>query len=796
MRRNRLIAMVALWLLALGPATAQSDGRIEGRVTKQDGKGIGGVTVVVSELGAVEITDNDGSFVFEDVPPGTYNLSYSLGDNADSQTVTVTSGATAQADKVVDWDYSFAETITVFSASRRRERIVEAPAAVTQIDEEQIEREGSHGQLPKLLEFSPGVEATQSGVYDYNFNTRGFNSSLNRRVQVLVDGRDPSVPFLASQEWVTVSQYMNDLSSAELVRGPSSALYGANAFNGVLNLVTKSPRDSAGGELRLTGGELSTQKIEFRWAGPVGGEWYFKLNGSYLQGDDFSVDRNVTTEYAGLPREVRPRVVDENEVTFGNLRLDKYFANGDFIAIEGGVADAQAPAILTGIGRFSLPSVERFWSRFNYTSDHWNFLAYFNDRDGEEQTSLQSGAQTFLFSQNYKFEFQTNWDWNDGKVRLVAGASHKEEEIDTANPQGIQTLMFQPVESDAQALFAQLDFQIGPKVKLVVAGRYDESTLHDNQFSPKGSLVYSINPNNTLRFSYNEAFQVANYSEFFLQADAAPPVNLSPFEAFCAPFGVSCGFGINRVLAVGNAALDVEEVQSFEIGYTGILGKKAFLTIDYYDSSLENFITDLLPNVGTALGRLNPAFGPYQPPAALPAPVAQALLAALQGALGPTFFALSNNFDGRPVIVGASYTNFGAVDTDGIDFGLNYYITPEWRLNVNYSLFDFNVKQDIPGDPLQANAPENSGGIGIAYVGDRFDASLSGRFVDSFEWFAGLFRGTVPSYETFDLTANYHVNDHVTVGINVSNLFDDEHYEAFGGDLISRRALGHVAFRW
>src|SRR5690606_33401083 len=141
-----------------------------------------------------------------------------------------------------------------YSASRRAERVTEAPAAVSVIPAAEIAREASHGQLPKLLEFTPGAQVTQSGIYDFNFNTRGLNSSLNRRVAVIIDGREPSVPFLGSQEWASVSFPLDDLEQAEFVRGPSAALYGANASSGVLNLLTRRPRGSEGGLVRLAGG--------------------------------------------------------------------------------------------------------------------------------------------------------------------------------------------------------------------------------------------------------------------------------------------------------------------------------------------------------------------------------------------------------------------------------------------------------------------------------------------------------------------------------------------------------------
>ena len=612
MRGKRTLWMVAFSVLLVVPALAQ-DGQIEGTVARDDGKGVGGVTVVLNELGRVEITGGSGAFAFRGVPAGSYTLSYSLGENADSGTVEVDAGGTATVEQVVDWDVSFAETITVYSASRRRERVVDAPAAVTIVPEEEILREANSGQLPKVIEFTPGVEVTQSGIHDYNLNTRGFNSSLNRRVQVIVDGRDPAVPFLGSTEWNYLSN-MSNVASVELVRGPSSALYGKNAFNGVLNLITKAPRDIDGGRITLTGGELSTVRGDFGWASGLGNDWFIKLGGQYTDGDAFTKARNVPAgqrEYAGLPGEVV--AADDAYDSFNfDLRLDKYFGN-NLLTLEAGTYESTGGVTVTGIGRVNIQDGERNHFRFNFSGLHYNILAYHNDRETPDQIALSSGGRIFLDTDNQHLEVQGNGEFNDGKIRLVGGVSYRETSIDTANFQGQQTLVFAPIDSDSQAAFAQADFELSDKVKLVVAGRYDESSLHESKFSPKAAVVFGLSPSHTLRVSYNEAFQVANYSEFVLDAPtfittAAGPVssfNLSAIEGLCGLLGVNCGFqNPVGVRALGNADLELEEITAYEIGYSGIFGSKAFLTVDYYANELENFITDLTAN---AFGSINPA---------------------------------------------------------------------------------------------------------------------------------------------------------------------------------------------
>ena len=127
-------------------------------------------------------------------------------------------------------------------ASRAPERIVEAPAAISVVEPRLLENNTITGQIPMALKETPGVDLVQSGVNDFNVNTRGFNSSLNRRMLVLQDGRDLAIAFLGSQEWNTLSVPLEELGRIEVVRGPGSALYGANAFSGVIALTTPTAR--------------------------------------------------------------------------------------------------------------------------------------------------------------------------------------------------------------------------------------------------------------------------------------------------------------------------------------------------------------------------------------------------------------------------------------------------------------------------------------------------------------------------------------------------------------------------
>jgi iron complex outermembrane receptor protein len=800
-----VLTLVAVLLPAA--ASAQGTGQLAGRVSGPDDRPLSGVTVLVNEAAVAEITDENGNYLLTGLPPGTYKVSFALGEHSQEADVTIEGGRTARLDQAVDWDVSYAETITVYSASRRRERIVEAPAAVTVVSEAELEREAAHGQVAKVLEFTPGVELTQSGLYDFNVNTRGFNSSLNRRVPSLVDGRDPSVPFLMSVDWPSMAS-LEDIASVEMVRGPSAALYGTNAFNGVINMTTKQPRYSQGGNIRLTGGELNTRRADLRWAGGLSANDYLKVTGSYTQSDDFYRARTLASgvEYSRFcagatepndparncfqrPEAVAPSRFDD-ELWSAGLRYDHYFGE-NFLTFEGGTAHGAGPVIQTGIGRVQILEQDRPWGRVNFSSQHWNVLGYYNKRDAPRQTALASGANLVLDETSWAGEIQTNWGFARDRGQIIAGASYKDEEIDTRNDAGISTLtQFNPVGTERTAAYGQLEYAFTDKFKVVAAGRYDDADIHDAEVSPKLAFVISPSANQTIRLSYNQAFQSPNYSELFLSAPGGAPItSFAPLNAavLAATGGaVNLGLAVIPIRALGNPNLDVEKIKTYEVGYSGILGGKAYLTLDYYNSELENFVTDLLPGV-------NPTFPIYQPPAALPAP----LIAQINGALallGASRPGLTS-LNGQPTIV-VSYANASRADTQGIELGLNYYLTDQWTFGFNYNWFDFEIESTNERDLLLPNSPENQASATLTYAASRWDFNVGGRWVDDFRWAVGPFVGNVPSYTVVDIGGNFRVGDHVSLGLNVSNAFDEEHWESFGGDLLGRRALGSVAFSW
>lgn len=791
--KKKVLLCMFVFLIPLF-SQAKDLGRIQGQVRKA-AEPIAGVDVVVEELSLSRITDKNGVYFFNRIPPGKYTLTFTQGeDSVTKEDVTVTTNATAVCDVDVEWEVQLAHRITVFGASRQTERIVDAPAAVTVVEEAQIEREAAHGQLPKILETTPGVDSTQSGLYDFNFNTRGFNSSINRRVLTLVDSVDMSAIFLGAQIWILASSFLPDMASMEMIRGPGSALYGANAYNGVFNISSKYPRYSQGGLMRLSFGELGSGRLDLRYAGSLGKDWYFTVLGGYMGSRDFTQSRNESVEYEDLPLEVIPLSSERLKTMHAKIRLDKHFESGSVLTFETWAVDHEGFTFVSGAGRMQSKDLSLPLARINFKSSHWNILVYGYKMDWEG-ISLSSGGQ--LFNDMYRFhgEVQGFTDFAEGKGRIVGGFSLRKEGADTANKQGVQTLASEDRNEHMEAVFGQLDYKLTNKLKIVLAGRLDISTLHDTLLSPKASLVYSFNPGHSLRLTFNKAFQTPNYSEFFLRLPVAPSVDLSAIEAgLSAAFGgmdLGLGFESVPVLALGNGSLKVEEITSYEIGYSNIFGQKLIFNINYYRSQLKNFVTDLLALV-------NPAYGPYAVPSDLPPLVQATILATLEASLPPSLFAImSNSLDDDSALFAArSYTNAGKVKAQGIELNLEYFLNEHWNIDFNYTWFDFTVKEELIADRILANTPEHRVNFGVVYLSDWLDVSMRYRWVDAFPWAAGIFEGDVKSYYLADLTANVYFGDGFSLGINISNLLNNKHHQSFGGDILRRYAVATFSYRW
>ena len=856
--------------LFAGPLSARQTGRVEGTVVKAvDGEPLQGVSIIVVGTGITTVTDTDGRFVLPRVPPGDHVILVRwLGFRPQQAAVTVVLGSTQSVNVRLEAQVVMLGEIIVTTASRVPERIVEAPAAISIVNPITLRDRSVTGQAPRALEHIPGVDVVQSGVNDFNVNARGFNSSLNRRVLVLQDGRDLAIAFLGSQEWNGMSISLEDMGTLEMVRGPGSALYGANAYSGVINITTPPARDVVGTKVTLAGGELGTMRGDLRHAGTSSdGRLGYRFNFGYNRSDSWTRSRtavdgsDTAAEYAratsdpvslgveliplsGQTRDATTGIAsgdrDDLQNVYGGSRFDYYLDNGSVFTAEGGAAQVENEVFVTGIGRVQVTKALKPWARASWNSSDYSLMGWYSGRNTiDPQVSLASGLGLEETSSIFHFEGQYNRSTDDGKARVVLGASYRKYNVDT---QG--TLML-PADDDRSddyySGYGQLEFRPTQQLRIVGAARVDNGTLFDTQFSPKGAIVYSPNDRHSIRVTVNRAFQTPNYSEFFLRVPAAAPSPLpalleGSLEGYYAtvqdaatvgpalaalmstlglPADLPWNFATETpVLALGNRNLEVEKVTGWEVGYKGTLADNVYVTVDLYLNRLSNFVTDLLPAVNQAqyptylltdggtdvladLAAIDAVLAALGLPAAHPLRVGNAQLAAGYSGLAasPIGSAALSTFNGTRAVV-VSYANAGKVEEKGIEVGIGYGFTPEVRVDVSYTFFDFDVKDtglQAFGQDIIPNTPKHKFGFSLNYTGlQGFDAAISAKFNDSFDWAAGVFAGRIRSRQAVDVNLGYRFNNNARVFATATNVLDQERFQLYGGSVIGRRILAGV----
>lgn len=851
-RRRAIASSVTwLWLLPFSPLAGQV-GTVRGTVTRAaDGGPVAGalVTVVGFELQAT--TRADGRYTLDRVPDGARTVRVrALGFAPAERAVTVAAGRAVGLDFALEASAVLLGDILIASASRAPERVVEAPAAVSTVDRETARDLSVTGQAPQALANLPGVDAAQSGLNDYNVNARGVNSSLTRRVLVLQDGRDLAVAFLGSQEWNALTMPLDDMARIEMVRGPGSALYGANAYSGVVSLTTPTAREAVGTRITVAGGGLEgfrndvaggsvaldrefgpSFRADLRHASVFGaGRYGIKVTGGYELSETWDRSRtsgdggDLRREYAEATDQPVPATIeavplfgqdldpatraavgdpDRPSNAFGSARFDYYLDDGTVATAEAGGALVQNGVIVTGIGRVQVDRALRPWGRLAWAGQNVHVMAWYSGRNAlDPQRSLASGLPIEDKSHIVHGEVQYNRPLPDANARIVLGGSARNYWVNTEN-----TLMLPQDDDRSDAYYSgygQLEFDLSPRVRVVGAVRYDEGDLFAGQISPKGAIVVQPRDGHAVRFTVNRAFQTPNHVEFFLRVAAGQPADFTLLEQGlrASPLGpVLAGVPEGElftnsaavpVLAMGNRNLDVEHVTSLELGYKAQLGDRVFVTVDGYYSRYTNFVTDLLPGV-------NPAFAPWTAPDEVPAVFQDTLEAIVRNQLRaagqPVAAAgLTRLADGTTAIV-VSYTNAGEADAWGAELGGGVQLTDELELHGSVSLFDFELDTATvaAGDQVFPNTPSNKGTVGIAYRGRQgLEATVTGRFVDGYQWAAGVFQGRIPASETFDVTLGYQVSPMLRVHAVATNVFDQQRFHIYGGSIVGRRVLAAV----
>ncbi|MCB0540161.1 MAG: TonB-dependent receptor, partial [Bacteroidetes bacterium] len=422
----------------------------------------------------------------------------------------------------------------VISASKRKERVLDAPASVSLINAEKIENTAAVSATDNLKGI-PGVDVMPTGLVSQNVSVRGFNNIFSGSVLTMVDNRIGRVPSLKVNAFQLLPSSNEDIEKIEIIRGPGSALYGPNASNGVMHIITKSPLamsadHNAETTISFTGGSRSVWAPSVRHAQKINDKVGFKISGGYMQGHDFEYyDPREPTwgdkYYFGTVKDGTAFVVDSArglQDAGRDFFLRKYNVDGRFdfavtkdidVTLSAGYANT-SNLELTGLGAAQGVGWGYAYgqARFRWKELYFN---YFLNASNSGDTYL---IPQITSDQEGPFNYQTLVDKSKFHGIQLQHSSHIKEMFDFIY--GVDFLLTRPnsdgtiygrYEDDDNinqyGLYAQAEYHPIKKLDIIAALRGDyQDRIKEFMVSPRAALVYKPTTRHTLRATYNRAF--------------------------------------------------------------------------------------------------------------------------------------------------------------------------------------------------------------------------------------------------------------------------------------------------
>ena len=527
----RITLIAAFCFLLTSSAIGQNEpartGEIHGTVRDESGEGFPGANVVLegTHLSGSRgmTTDLRGTYRFESLGDGTYEISVSfIGYKTVRRSdVLIENGATKQLTFTLASETLLQEQMVV-SASRRREKVLDAPASVSIVESEDI-RNKPNLTVAEHLKNVPGVDMAQTGLAQANAVVRGFNNVFSGAMLTLVDNRIARVPSLRvnAHNFIPVTQ--DDIERIEVVLGPGSALYGPNSANGVMHIITRSPFGSEGTSIGILGGERSLRNVSFRHAGSSENKIGYKVSGQYYAGTDWKyVDQEEVRLRGSNPRDY------ELERMTSEFRLDLRPSDDMSAIFSAGLTRANNLE-MTGLGAVQAIdwSYLHLQSRFRYKD--WFAQIFYNRSDAGDTRLLNTNSPIVDKSTLTVLQLQHALELTE-QQQFTYGADVLLTRPDTEST--INGANEDKDDINEYGFYLQSESALHHKLDLVLAARMDgHNHIEDRVFSPRAALVIKPNPLNTLRLTYNRAFSTPTSNNLFLDLKRATD-----------PFGIGAGF--------------------------------------------------------------------------------------------------------------------------------------------------------------------------------------------------------------------------------------------------------------
>ena len=673
------------------------------------------------------------------------------------------------------------EEQVVVTASKVEQQLVNAPATVSVVTADVIASTPATNYA-ELLRSVPGVNLSQTSARDYNITMRGAASTLATSTLALLDGRSLYLDFFGFVAWDLLPVNPSELRQIEVIRGPASAVWGANAMNGVVNFISKTPRELNGNSATITFGTFgrdidggqqlgngSLFGISGTHARAVNDRWAYKISAGGYTSDAFArptgaIPNGTGTQYPNFTNQGTTQPKFDTRVDYDAENYKLVFAGG-YSGTDG--------IFHTGIGPFDGTGVGVGYGTMRYTRGALKFNFFTNQLNGDALGLLAIGTdgQPILF----KFNTQT-YDFELGNINTIGtrnvlsyGGNVRFNTFD---------LSIAPAGDNRTELgfYLQDEVFLNNYVRLNLGARIDKfDNIEDPVFSPRVALILKPAADHAVRLSYNKAFRSPSLINNYLDTTIVNQLNLGAINP--ALNNVVYNFPVR---ATGNQSLTEESTESIEVGYTGVIAQRATVSAAVYWTKNKDEI------FFTQTGR----YLPPSPPPGWPLP------AAVLALLPPPCVSLPCTTGGLPSAF--SYLNLGTVKNKGFELGVDGALSQAVNVFANYSYQD----EPVPDFALsEINLPPtNRFNVGFNFSQGMFLGNASVSYVDD-AYFQDVldarFAGPTEAYTQINGAFGVKLlRDKVTATVKVINLLDEDIQSHVFGDIMKRQVLGELRFQF
>jgi len=633
----------------------------------------------------------------------------------------------------------------VSTVARTESTVGRSPAAVFVITNEMIRRSGVRN-VPEALRLAPGVDVARIDAARWAITIRGFNNRYANKLLVQIDGRSVYSPWFGGVFWDVQNVVLEDVERIEVIRGPGATVWGANAVNGVINIITKSSQDTQGSFFETGGGTVERDFSTFRYGGTFGpdadyrvyGMW-FERYGSYTP---YVPSFDGTWQgQTGFRADWRPDCCDA-------MTLQGDYYNGYTRAAD--VTPGSFPPTFIDptieFDRVTGANVLYRWTRTLDDESDWSFQMYYDHALRKDQiTTYRGRADTLDLDFQHRLPIGTRHD-------VIWGCGYRNTDMSLIGIPFDFTVIPPHRHDNLFNYFVQDQITLRDDLLYLIAGsKFEHNDYTGFEYQPSVRLLWTPSERHSLWASVSRAVHTPTYSEADIQLIGLP-VDIIPPPPIEVPI-----FPVIH----GNSDVGSEAVLAYEAGIRVQPTDAFYWDLAVFFNRYENLAT-MIPV------SLDPGVTP--------------------GGWPCQFLSLEG-------------TNLGIGETYGFELAAGYTLNERWKLRGSYSFLCMYLRTLNPDAQLlflPGENPRNQFNVWLSGdLGNNWQLDIMGRYVDNL---AALM---VPHYFVADVRLAWKPSEQLEVFVVGRNLFEQEHMEYGTVDMlgnagfeIQQEVYGGLAWRF